>query len=340
MTSSEAASPYAAVVTTDAELGTTIIALSYTDPHDPAHNLLACIAPGLGSNWYRLRAGQCELIHYEPEDLKQRGHTGAFVLWPFPNRVRDRQYTYHGEQYSFASIKRVQGILIHGLVFDRSWSYTRPVADQQGASVTTTVEMDPASPYYETYPFASRLSLTYTLTRSGMTVAYSVQNTGKQSLPYGFGLHPYFTLPSGREQTLVTLSAAQVMEADATLLPTGRLLDVHTAMYAMFDLNQPVPVGHLKLDHVYTGLPASREALIEHRDLHLRVRITASEDFTHAVIYTPAQASYFCLENQTCSTDAINLSRRGKQDLAHILEVQPGEERAGYILYGIEHIQR
>lgn len=331
-------SAYAAEVTTDAELATPIIALSYTDARNPAHNLLACIAPGLGSNWYRLRAGEQELIHYEPGEIKRRGHTGAFVLWPFPNRVRDKHYTYHGQHYSFASIKRVQSALVHGLVFDRPWSYAEPVADQQGASVTTFVEIQLESPYYETYPFASRLALTYTLTHSRFTVAYTVQNKGTQTLPYGFGLHPYFTLPSGRERTLVTLPATHVMEADSELLPTGHLLDVCSTMYAMFDLSQPTPVGRLKLDHVYTNLPAAREALIEHADLNLRVHITASEHFTHSVIYTPARAPYFCLENQTCSTDAINLHQRGMQDAAHLLELPPGAEQSGHIHYGIERV--
>ncbi len=128
------------------------------------------------------------------------------------------------------------------------------------------------------------------------------------------------------------------MEADQGLLPTGRLLDVHSTMYAMFDLNQPTPVGHLKLDHVYTDLPTPREAWIDYHGLNLRLGITASEDFTHAVIYTLGQGPYFCLENQTCSTDAINLHERGMQDIAHLLEVRPGEEASGFIRYTVEFV--
>ena len=336
MVSSNANPFYAAEIVSDPALNTNVIALSYTDPRDPARNLLACIAPALGSNWYRWRAGEHELIYCEPGEVRQRGHTGNFVLWPFPNRVRDRQYSYRGQHYSFASVKRVQGILVHGLVCDLPWSYTPPTADQHCASVTTFIEMNASHPYYEAYPFASRLALTYTLTSAGMSVAYSVQNQGAQTLPYGFALHPYFHLPTGPERTLVTLPAAQVMEADSELLPTGRLLDVHSTMYAMFDLSQPRPISQLRFDHVYTSLPTPREALIEHLDLKLRLRIAASDDFTHAVIYTPTGKPFFCLENQTCSTDAINLAQRAMQDIAHLLEVQPGEEASGSIRYTIE----
>jgi aldose 1-epimerase len=339
MTSGTAKAPYSAEVLSDPNLNTTIVTLTYTDPQDPARNLLACIAPELGSNFYRLRVGEHELLHCEEEKLKRYEHTGVFVLWPFPNRVRDKEYDYHGQHYTFAGVPRNQGALVHGLVFDRSWSYEQPVVSQQEVSVTTFVEMTPDSPYYESYPFPSKLSLTYTLTQIGITITYAVQNSGTQTLPYGFALHPYFNLLSGPEQTLVTLPANAVMEADTALLPTTRLLDVHSVMYSMFDLNAPTPVGHLKLDHVYTDLPVASESLIDYSAHGLRIRISASDDFTHAVIYTPVISPYFCLENQTCSTDAINLYQRDRQDIAHLLEVAPGEQATGFIRYAIEQVQ-
>ncbi len=338
MTSGNATIAYSAEALHDPDLDTTIIALSYTDPANPARNVLACIAPDLGSNFYRLKVGEHELLDCEMEKLKERGHTGAFVLWPFPNRVRDKQYTYRGQHYTFDGVPRHQGALIHGLVFDRSWTYEVPVADGQGASVTTSVEMQPDSPYYSAYPFASRLALTYTLTSTGITVTYAVRNLGTQPLPYGFALHPYFHFLSNAEQTLVTLPAGHVMEADQELLPTERLLDVNSVMYGVFDLSQPTPVSHLKLDHVYTSLPPTHEALIEHRGHGLNLRVTASQDFTHTVIYTLGHGPFFCLENQTCSTDAINLYQKDRQDIAHLLEVQPGAESSGFIRYAIEYV--
>lgn len=337
MTSGNANLPYSAEVVHDPDLNTAIIVLSYTDESDPARNLLACIAPDLGSNLYRLRVGEHELLNCDREKLKQRGHTGTFVLWPFPNRVRDKQYTYRGQHYTFEGVPRPQGSLIHGLVFDRSWAYEPPVADQQGATATTFIEMNADEPYYSAFPFASRLTLTYTLTSAGVTVTYAVRNKGSQPLPYGFALHPYFQLLSGPEQTLVTLPACHLMEADQHLLPTGRLLDVNSVMYGMFNLSQPTPISHLKLDHVYTGLPAVNEALIEHRGQGLCIRVSASADFTHTVVYTLGDGPFFCLENQTCSTDAINLYQNDRQDIAHLLEVQPGAEASGFIRYAIEY---
>lgn len=330
---------YAVNVHHDPELATPVVELSYTSPTDPTRNLLACLAPDLGSNLYRFRAGEQELIYCEQATLKARGHTGVFILWPFPNRVREKRYTYRGQHYSLADVPRTPGALVHGLVYDRSWGFEQPSAGVQGAVVTTCVEMNQQSPYFAAFPFPSRLSLTYTLTATGISIAYNVLNMGTHPLPYGFALHPYFHLLGGAQRTLVCLPADCVMEADAQLLPTGRLLDVHTTMYAMFDLGQPAPVSQLKLDHVYTGLPPTREAVIDHVEHGLRVRIAASQDFTHTVIYTPAHSPYICLEHQTCATDAINLHQRARQDIAHLLELEPGEQAGGVVRYQVEYTQ-
>src|SRR6266566_9348547 len=177
-------------------------------------------------------------------------------------------------------------VLIHGLVFDRQWHYDQPVSSQDSVSVTTYVDITPESPFYQGYPFDSRLSLTYTLTKNSVTVTYRVQNNGSKEMPFGFALHPYFSTLSGRGDTLVSIPADYVMEADDELLPTGRLLDVRSIMYAMFDLRQPVPIANLKLDHVYTGIHKNESAVIEYRKQALRLRLTTSEDFTHMVIYT------------------------------------------------------
>ncbi len=178
--------------------------------------------------------------------------------------------------------------------------------------------------------------MNYRLTRDGVTITYTVHNLGTRDLPYGFALHPYFGTLSGTEGTPVTIPATQVMEADDSLLPTGRLLDVHGVMYAMFDLRQAEPVGHLKLDHVYTGL-TSLDGTISHiSNRRYPCGSPHPSDFTHVVLYTPPVGDYFCLEHQTCATDAVNLAAHGHQDIAHLIDVHPGETQSGYIRYSVE----
>jgi aldose 1-epimerase len=340
MTTARQSGSFATEIRYDETLNTTVLSLSYTDPHNPARNMLACVAPDLGSNLFRFRVGEHELIHCEQDLLKHMDYTGDFVLWPFPNRVRDKRYSYQGHEYSLVDLKRPSGnwVLIHGLVFDEPWQYELPVVQAEAASVRTFIDINQQSSRYAMYPFESRLSLTYTLTKDGLSIQYQVENTGSGDLPYGFALHPYFSLLSGKQDTYVSLPASSVMEADDELLPTGRVLSVDSVMYSMFDLRQPVPIGNLKLDHVYTALEPQSHALIDYRTLGLQLQISGTDDFTHAVIYAPPDMdAFFCLEYQTCSTDAINFNNQGEErkKMAHLLEVHPGETKSGALHYTV-----
>ncbi|GCE26083.1 aldose 1-epimerase [Dictyobacter alpinus] len=332
---------FAAEISQDPELASIILSLSYEDAQDSAKSMSISVAPDLGSNLFRFRVGEHEVIYCDRDVLKQMSFTGDFVLWPFPNRVRDRRYSFAGQDYSLEDIKRPQGnyVLVHGLVFDRAWQYEQPVVHPDSVSVTTYVDISRESDHdYAAYPFDSRLSLTYRLTREGVQITYEVQNKGTKVLPFGFALHPYFSLLSGKQDTYVSIPAATVMEADEELLPTGRLLDVNSTMYAMFDLRQPVAVGALKLDHVYTNLQPGVPAVIDYRQQGIQLRISTTDDFTHTVIYTAtAQDPFFCLEHQTCSTDAINLHNQGEEGkkMAHLLELNPGDTYRGTLNYQI-----
>src|SRR5207247_437270 len=145
-------------------------------------------------------------------------YTGNFVLWPFPNRVRDKRYTYQGQMYSLEDVQRPgnDAALVHGLVFDRPWQYTQPVIGPDAVSVTTYVDVNNESPYYTGYPFDSRLSLTYTLSGTELTVTYEVHNKSSRALPFGFALHPYFSTFADKHDVFISIPAQAVMEADVT----------------------------------------------------------------------------------------------------------------------------
>jgi len=118
----------------------------------------------------------------------------------------------------------------------------------------------------------------------------------------------YFTKLSGDDGTFLSVPAASVMETTPDLLPTGKLIDTAGGP---FDLRRPRSLGSLDLDHVFTRLHPPRTPVIEHRTLGLTLRLESSAGFGHVVVYSPKGEQYFCVENQTCSTDAHNLYARG-----------------------------
>jgi aldose 1-epimerase len=304
--------------------------LGYTDESNSNNNLEAWIAPSRGSNLCRFSVGGQAIIDFEPQLLNVSGDTGTLVLYPTPNRVRDGTFRYQGRDYP--QIKRANKIMEHGMVRDEGWNFGKAQLKEDSISLLTWINFDRSSPLFEAFPFAHRLELEFCLMRDGIRISYTIQNMDDQDIPFGFGLHPYFMKVSGENGTFVRLPARYVMESTPDLLPTGKLLKVDQTP---FDLKREVKIGALDLDHVFTGVPDGEFASIHFSSLTLRVILEATNDFSHIVLYSPAGQGYFCLENQTCSTDAHNLYDRGYQSESGLKLVKAGQIHTGHVKYSI-----
>ena len=286
----------------------------------------AWVAASLGSNVVRWSVGGRAIIDFDEAMLRERCFSGNPILYPTPNRVRDGRFVYDGRE--FLQVKHGRVVLIHGLVFDEPWHCGEPVIGEGDIRLTTWIDFDERGPLYEAFPFAHRLEVEFRLSEEVLRTTYTIRNRSGRELPYGFALHPYFTKLDGDEGTFIALPAEHVMEATEELLPTGKLIATGGTD---FDLSQPKPVGSLDIDNVFTGL--SGRAGFEYRDSGLGVSLHASDEFTHVVLYTPPGQPYFCMENQTCSTDAHNMTARGFGEVAGLDSVAPDAERSGWVEY-------
>jgi aldose 1-epimerase len=293
-------------------------------------SLEARIVPGSGCNLARFTVGGRAVIDFDPALLAAHDFTGTPVLYPTPNRVRDCRFTWKGRVYP----QRREGrdIHEHGLAHLEPWDFEPPTAGREGARFTAWLDCRPGRPMFEAFPFPHRLALEFSLTARGIRVGYAIQNRGAEELPFGFGLHPYFAKLDGDEATFVSLPAAAVMEATPDLLPTGRLVEADgTAL----DLRTPVAVGKLDLDHVFTHVERDRRARVEYRESGFAVDLETTPDFSHLVLYTPRFERFFCLENQTCSTDAHNLHARAFAEASGLKTAAPGTVRRGSVTYTV-----
>jgi aldose 1-epimerase len=119
-----------------------------------------------------------------------------------------------------------------------------------------------------------------------------------------------------------------MMELTDDLLPTGALFDVEGKV---FDLRKPVAVGTQDLDNCFTGMIEGERVFVEYPDLGLKVFMDSTDEFTHIQVFTPKGKPFFCVEKQTCSTDAPNLHARGFQKEAHLLQVPSGTVQEGQV---------
>jgi aldose 1-epimerase len=299
------------------------------------------ISPYFGSNIYSFKYNGNELLHCNYELLKSRGWTGCFILWPIPNRVRRKIFEFEGKIYSLDKIKRKSGNyhLIHGLVDDKQFSFGKITVKNNSVSVSTSIEINEESEVYKYFPFKSKLKLFFILYSQGLKIKYEVVNLSEKNLPFGFALHPYFSIQSKLKDAELFLPAKHVMETDQDLLPTGKLINLTDTK---FNLNTPMKLDNLSLDHVFTNLSKNKIPYINFGRQKYKISFLCSKDFTHVVLYTPNKP-YFCFENQTGSTDMINLYTKGvkykmtkMQKAAHLIVLSPNMKHSGFIKYQIE----
>lgn len=314
----------------DKETGWEVVRLAYSHTELSRWNKSVGIIPKAGANMFSLTLGEEELLWQAPSiKAVQTSEYGNPVLYPTPNRVRSSQFTFNGVTYKFKPNWKEH--FLHGLVHGTEWRFEPPRASSNGASLLTYIDFEPGHKLFDWWPFRHKISLLFNLDEIGVRVTFSVENYDQKPIPFGFAMHPFFNILGSRSQTFIAVPAQKHMQAEG-LLPTGLLEDPagHT-----LDIRRLTPLLQLDLDDVYWGMTPENPARYEVRDKGIRVTCQASAEFTHMVVYTPRQR-FFCLENQTCSTDAHNLHHKGLAQQAHLLIVQPGKKVDMWIKYIME----
>ena len=284
------------------------------------------VAPALGSNLYGFSVGEHEVVHYNPQFSLTSYYTGNPILYPFPNRLRNCMYEFKGKK--IWQMKHGIPIFLHSLVFDESWDCNEPVITEDSVSLDTYIIIDEKHPVYEGFPFKHTLHIIYTVKRTGFSIQYRVNNQDSKELPFGISFHTFFTKLDGDEGSYIHVPAKFMMELTEDLLPTGALLDVAGKP---FDLRKPVAVGTQDLDNCFTGMINGEKVCVEYQNLGLKIFMDSTDEFTHMQVFTPKGKPFFCVEKQTCSTDAPNLHARGFGKEAHLLIVGPGSVQEGQV---------
>lgn len=301
----------------------------------------ARVAAGFGANVVGLRLAvrdrTLEVMPPAPPPGTPPSRLGAPVLFPYPNRVRDAQYTWQGRRYRLPVAPTSGRHAIHGLVLARPFRVTARQAGDGAASVTCVIAAADVPEVADQYPFAFRLSLTYTLSANGLRTQAEVANEGEAPMPFGLGFHPYFRVPlvegGRRENCRLLLWAPRIWELDQENLPTGRVLPAPGTV----DARGYPALGDAVFDTLYTRLALDDPGAGAWSGRYLdpvagvEVILIADAAFREGVLFAPTTRPVVSIEPYTCATDALNLQARGID--AGLLVLAPGERwSAGYTI--------
>lgn len=309
-----------------------LLHLSYSGD-SPDERTTASISPELGCNLLSFQVDGHEYL----QDLGAMGGQnmplGTPILYPMPNRVRDAQFSFDGRTFEFEPNNGTN--FLHGLVRDQQWECDEPEIGESSVSVKTWISFEPGSEIYELFPIRNRLELTLTLAPMQLRYDFCVVNEdAEQRLPFGLAIHPFFKIIGPRESVTLKVPAKRWME-HTDLLPSGKLIEMADAPA---DLRDPKSLAELDLDDVYWGLEESEPQVITYHDIGKVLTLRACDFFTHSVVFTPPGAPFFCVENQSCSTDAHNLYAQGLEEAAHLAVLDPGESFEAWIEFSISDL--
>ncbi|MBF9133775.1 aldose 1-epimerase family protein [Plantactinospora sp. S1510] len=219
----------------------------------------------VGGGLRAYRADGVDYVDGYGEDELAAGSAGQ-VLAPWPNRIRDGQYTFAGQALQLSLTEPDRHTAIHGLV---NWLPWRLVSQQPDA-VVVQCEM----PAQVGYPWPLVLQTEWRIGADGLRAHHQVTNVGRAECPFGFSVHPYLRLPGVAVDDLLLRVPGR-----SRLLLDGRLLPIGAAKVTggEYDYTEPRRIGAAVLDLAFGDLDP---ALVDERGSSVTL---ASPDSTAAV---------------------------------------------------------
>ncbi|MGY1793612.1 aldose 1-epimerase family protein [Geodermatophilus sp. SYSU D00525] len=167
-----------------------------------------------GGGLRALTAGGWDVLDGYPAGTVPAGRRGG-VLLPWPNRLRDGQWTWQGQRLQL-DVAAPGKPAAHGLVTWQRWEVLSRHSD--AVTVGTVVEARPG------YPFRLAVAVDHLLGDDRLTVTVRVRNAGDRPAPFGAGMHPYLSVGADRDGGIgdaeLTVPARTALDLDGGL-PTG-----------------------------------------------------------------------------------------------------------------------
>ncbi len=220
-------------------------------------------------------------------------------LFPWGNRIKNGQYTFEGTAYQLPINEVPRQNALHGFVYYAPFQVITAEATANEAILTLGYTYKGG---YFGYPFPFQLSIQHTLSAQGLTLTYTIENTGESNMPVSLGWHPYFSIEgeSKSDWTIAFPSTHQYL-LDEQMCPIDR-----------FEQNYAtgVDLATVSLDAVFavTQQPTV-EAVLSSKKQDIAIHLwqeAASEQFNYTIVYTPDSGQCVAIEPMTAPTNAFN----------------------------------
>ena len=254
---------------------------------------------------------------FGPDEWSHSGR--GQVLAPWPNRLADGRYEFHGVRAQAALDEPERHNAIHGLVRWLPW--TLQTRHQNQLSLRLQLHPSPG------YPFSLLLEMEYHVGRDGLVVTTTAHSTDNGPAPFGLGFHPYLAAgPETVDGAILHLPAHHTLDLDDRGLPTGDLTAVEGTER---DFTTARFIGPTVLDTAFTTLDRDAEgrawASLDVPGGDIGASLWADAGFGYLMVYTgdtlgevARRRRAVAIEPMTCPPNAL---RTGKD----LRVLEPGQ---------------
>lgn len=223
------------------------------------------------------------------ESLKKNDLAKSSFLIPFPNRICDGKYTFEGKTYQLEKNHAKEGHAIHGLLFDKKFSFIdKTISDD---FISLTFEHEIKKDDFDGYPFNLLASITFKLEKEKLSIEVKATNLNDINIPYGVGWHPYIKLGNKIDNYNLTIPSEDALELsqEKIMIPTSKIIKKTIGK----------KIGNAILDTGFTHLK-------EHSTQIENVTVFQDESMDFLQIYTPGHRQSIAIEPMSCAADAFN----------------------------------
>lgn len=233
-----------------------------------------------------------------------------FPLVPYCGRIDHGKFTFDGQEFTLTPNFHPEPHAIHGDGWKSAWQ-----VDEQTKPNSITLSFDHSAQGNVMRYTAKQI---FTLSKNSLRIDMSLTNAGNSKMPVGIGMHPAFIrTPKASLQANVD----KVWMCDDLLIPQ-ELVDVPKE----WDFTNTKVIADVVIDNnfpVWDGV-----AIITWPEFGANLRITASEEMRHFVVFSPPKGDLFCAEPVSLTADAFNLAARGVNDTG-VRVLEPEESCQG-----------
>ncbi len=259
-----------------------------------------------------------------PEDSYTKPSScSSFVLIPWSNRIRDGILRFRGKTYQLRTAS--DGTARHGAGRDYPWTV---VSAEKTVCTLSFCSWDHAD---VNFPFRFSAQAVYRLDGRSFSISLTLKNEDTQTMPAGFGNHPYFqrVLENADDNVALEIPCERYFELENDMA-TGPSLPIPPRL----EYRSLRPLGTESVDDCLTGHSDSRPVRFVYQKSGQEIDLRFDPVFEQVVFYAPPGKDFFAVEPVSNVNDGFNLYEKGIPG-SGVFVLEPGEAKTGTITFDL-----